>query len=61
MAAELNQAILLMFFAPYLIFGSFAAWYLPRAHRRRPAARRERPLPAPLIATGASPEQRAVT
>jgi len=25
-AAELNKAILLMFFAPYLIFGSFAAW-----------------------------------
>ena len=25
-AGELNKAILLMFFAPYLIFGSFAAW-----------------------------------
>jgi hypothetical protein len=27
-AGELNKAILLMFFAPYLIFGSFAAWIL---------------------------------
>jgi len=25
-AGELNKAILLMFLAPYLIFGSFAAW-----------------------------------
>ena len=25
-AGELNKAILLMFFAPYLIFGSFTAW-----------------------------------
>jgi hypothetical protein len=25
-ASELNKAILLMFAAPYLVFGSFAAW-----------------------------------
>jgi hypothetical protein len=27
-AGELNKAILLMFAAPYLVFGSFAAWML---------------------------------
>jgi hypothetical protein len=26
MAGELNRAILVMFAAPYLVFGSFAAW-----------------------------------
>ncbi len=33
MAGELNKAILLMFVAPYLVFGSFAARPLPRSHR----------------------------